>query len=245
LTFIHILVYTNICMKVGLIRCLLIVLFALGCKIHAPTVERVDAETVILLHGMGRTRAAMYLMACRFEHAGYSVYNFPYDDKNKTLDELSTELLVFIEKNVTTPRYHLVGHSLGNIVIRNAFRQKFSVGLGRIVMLAPPNQPALLAKVLKNNFIYKWRTGDSGQKLANDEFYRTLPIPTAEFGIIAGNKGQNLTFSEDNDGIITVESSKLQGSQDWVEVNHSHTFIMNAKDTFRLCHHFIKFGSFQ
>ena len=42
-------------------------------------------------------------------------------------------------------------------------------------------------------------TGDSGQKLSEEEFYRNLPVPTVPFGVIAGDKGQRLTFNEPND----------------------------------------------
>jgi triacylglycerol lipase len=112
-------------------------------------------------------------------------------------------------------------------------------------MLAPPNQPAHLAKLLTKNLIYRWFTGDSGQKLSEEEFYRDLPAPTVPFGVIAGDKGQSLTFSEPNDAVVTVESTKLEGMADWLLLHHGHTFIMNCKDTFEYCQHFIERGRFK
>ena len=202
-------------------------------------------ETVVLLHGQGRTRLSMVILSKRFRSAGYQTLNFPYNQTIRSLDEISGQLHEFIRKKVKTSSYHLIGHSLGNIIIRNAFRKDYPAGLGKIVMLAPPNQPAHLAKRFKKNLIYRMFTGDSGQKLSEEKFYRDLPIPTVPFGVIAGDKGQRLTFSEPNDGVVTVESTKLEGMADWILLHHGHTFIMNCKDTFDHCERFIEFGRFK
>lgn len=201
--------------------------------------------TVVLLHGQGRTRLSMVILSKRFRSAGYQTLNFPYNQTIRSLDEISGQLVEFIGQKVKTSDYHLIGHSLGNVIIRNAFRKDYPDGLGKIVMLAPPNQPAHLAKYFKKNLIYRMFTGDSGQKLSEEKFYRDLPIPRVPFGVIAGDKGQRLTFSEPNDGVVTVESTKLEGMADWVLLHHGHTFIMNCKDTFEHCVRFIESGRFK
>ena len=202
-------------------------------------------DTVVLLHGQGRTRLSMVILSMRFRSAGYQTLNFPYNQPTDSLDEISGQLIEFIGKKVKTSNYHLIGHSLGNVIIRNAFRKEYPDGLGKIVMLAPPNQPAHLAKRLKKNPVYRKFTGDSGQKLSEEEFYRDLPVPTVPFGVIAGDKGQSLTFSEPNDGVVSVESTKLEGMADWLLLHHGHTFIMNCKDTFEYCQRFIERGRFK
>ena len=201
--------------------------------------------TIILLHGQGRTRLSMVILSKRFRSAGYQTLNFPYNQTIDSLEEISGQLHEFIRKKVKTSSYHLIGHSLGNVIIRNAFRKEYPAGLGKIVMLAPPNRPAHLAKRLKKNLLYRWFTGDSGQKLSEEEFYRELPVPTVPFGVIAGDKGQSLTFSEPNDAVVTVESTKLDGMADWILLHHGHTFIMNCKDTFEHCQRFIERGRFK
>lgn len=202
-------------------------------------------ETVVILHGMGRTRASMAVLAARFKAAGYETLSFPYGTAADTLEETTEALAGYLEKRVKTERYHFVAHSLGNVIIRNALRRKLRPGLGRIVMLAPPNKPARLAKLLRENPIFRWRTGDSGRKLSEDEFYKTLPTPPVEFGVIAGDKGQKMTFDGPNDGVVDVEGTKLAGMKDFVIVHHTHTFMMNAKDTFSLSRRFLESGSFE
>lgn len=211
----------------------------------APAQTAPERETVVLLHGMGRTRASMAILAQRFKKAGYETLNFPYTQKGTPLDDLSASLAAYIEGHVRTPRYHLVAHSLGNIVIRNALRKSLKPGLGRIVMLAPPNNAVPLAKRLKDNGLYRWITHDSGQKLSEEAFYEGLPVPTVEFGIIAGDRGNNLTSKGPNDGILDVELTKLPGMKDFVTVHHTHSLIMNAKDTFVYAKRFIETGAFE
>ena len=218
------------------IACLLL---TAGCA-----VEDMKEQTVVILHGMGRTRASVLILEKRFARAGYRTLNFPYSEARRSMDDISNDLLEYIEQKVETPRYHLVAHSLGNIIIRNAFRKKFPPGLGRIVMLAPPNRPAELAGKLKDNLLYRLITGDSGRKLADPEFYTDLPIPTVPFGVIAGDRALIPAHDRPSDGVVTVESTKLDGMADWVRVHHTHTFIMNSKDTFELCRRFLETGRF-
>jgi hypothetical protein len=71
-----------------------------------------------------------------------------------------------------------------------------------------------------------------------------LPVPTVEFGIIAGRKGQSISFEEPNDGVVLVESTKLEGMSDWIVLERTHTFIMTAEDTFEYCRRFLETGSF-
>jgi triacylglycerol lipase len=211
---------------------------------HSMPPDNPDRETVILLHGMGRSQLSMYVLGRRFEAADYNVHHFDYDDRKNTVAEISAQLKRHISETVVSKKYHLIGHSLGNIVIRHGFNEAYPAGLGRIVMLCPPNQKPYMAKLLQENFIYRLWTGVCGQELASHDFYQNLPIPKVDFGIIAGNKGQNLTFSEANDAVITVESTRLKGSKDWIVLPHAHTFIMNFEDTFKNARNFLKSGTF-
>lgn len=203
------------------------------------------AETVVLVHGLGRTRASMLVLYMRLSDAGYRVANFPYNHAGDSLDEISAQLLEFIGSDAERGRYHLIGHSLGNVIIRNAFRTGYPPGLGRIVMLAPPNRPAHLAESLEGTTLYRWIAGDSGQQLASEEFYRELPVPDVDFGVIAGDRGHSLTFDEPNDGVIAVATTRLDGMADFLVLHHTHTFLMNTRDTFDRCLTFLRHGRFE
>ena len=188
----------------------------------------------------------MVVLRQRLRGCGYRTVSFAYSSRKNTLDQITASLVDTVRRKVETPRYHLVAHSLGNVIIRNGFQNAYPKGLARVVMLAPPNQPAQLARVLRDKKLYRLLTGDSGQRLADDEFYRTLPVPDVEFGVVAGSKSlTGLLRGEANDGVVTVESTKLDGMSDWVLVHHTHTFMMNSRDTFELVRNFLRVGRFQ
>lgn len=201
-------------------------------------------ETVVLLHGMGRSRASMWPLAQRLRGAGFQTRNFPYSSTLHRFETLVGDLHDFIVERVKTPRYHLVGHSLGNILIRARFRVGYPSGLTRIVMLAPPNHVPQLAQRFQGCPPFHWWTGESGRLLASEVFYESLPIPSVEFGVIAGDKGQYITFDEPNDRVITVESTRLDGMSDHLVVHDAHTFIMNSRATARATVAFLREGQF-
>ncbi|MBI3297433.1 MAG: hypothetical protein HYZ75_04675 [Elusimicrobia bacterium] len=225
-------------MSLSLALCLLLSLSAVAEA--SPSAH----ETVILLHGMGRTRLSMLVLAWRLRRAGFRTISFPYNHAIDTLPEISGQLKGLIAKEARGGRYHLVGHSLGNIIIREGFRDGYSEGLGRIVMLAPPNGPARMAAKLKENLLYSWITGDSGQKLSSVEFYAGLPVPDVEFAVIAGERGTSLLSKNPNDGIILAETTKLDGMKSFALLRKTHTFIMNSAETARLTALFLREGRF-
>lgn len=212
---------------------------ARGASLAAPR-----GETIVLLHGMGRTRISLKLLEGRLRAMGYETANFPYGTAGATLEENTAALHEFIEAEVKTERYHLLGHSLGNVIIRDGFRRGYRPGLTRVVMLAPPNQRPALAALLRDNFVFRRITGDSGQRLAEADFFDSLPRPDVEFGVIAGSRGLRIYLDEPNDGIVTTKGTRLEGMADWLVVNRTHTFIMNAPETARLCERFFETGDF-
>lgn len=187
-------------------------------------------RTVFLLHGMGRTRLSMLVLALHLHRAGYRPVAFPYNQATQTLDEATASLLDWTARK-GGGAYDMVGHSLGGVIIRNGFKTGYPPGLGRVVLLAPPNSPAGLARRLRGFPPYRWLTGDCGQKLADPRFYAGLPVPGVEFAVIAGSRGTRLLSDEPNDGILPVETTRLAGMREFSVVRHSHTFLMNAADT--------------
>ncbi len=202
------------------------------------------AETVVLLHGLGRTRASLLVLQMHLRRAGFRTLNFPYRASNASLQGISESLITYLRDHVETPRFHLVGHSLGNIIARLGFSVGYPEGLRHIVMIAPPNQPARLAMRLRDNALFRMWAGDAGQKLGDEAFYEQLPVPSVPFGVIAGSSGQSVTFDEPNDGIVALERTKLQDMADWVEVPNVHTFIMNSRATRDHVVSFLRHGTF-
>lgn len=216
--------------------------------VEAPEHEEpasAEREAVVLLHGLGRTPVSMLWLGRRLAKLGFEIRTFGYvAASGETIDAMAARLKRAILERVEARRYHLVGHSLGGIIIRAGFRTPWPPELGRVVMLAPPNQPPQLARMVGDNALFRVLTGRAGASLADEAFYADLPRPTVEFGVIAGTSGQKMTFDEPNDGIVSVAGTRLEGMADFLEVPRVHTFIMNAPEVAMATAAFLRCGRF-
>lgn len=200
---------------------------------------------VFLLHGMGRTPASMWLLAWRLRQAGHQPSLFAYAVSLKALDEivakLRTQIAATLDQDRRSagaedePAYAVIGHSLGNLLTRLA-SPELPAGFCRFLQLAPPNQSPATARLLRDQKIFQAITQDAGRKLADEDFFATLPVPEVPTLILAGDAGPRQSFlpfhGEPNDGVLSVEETRLPGVAHLV-LPAIHTFIMNRRDTTR------------
>jgi len=96
----------------------------------------------------------------------------------------------------------------------------------RIVMSGPPNHGARRAELWADSRlfrdVYEFIVGDTADKLAHGftKIEARLAIPTCEFAILAGGKGDGEGWHEkvpgDDDGVVAVEEARLVGASDFV-----------------------------
>jgi hypothetical protein len=219
-----------------------------------------QGKAVIVLHGLFRTRSAMKsLCAALADQGGYTTINVGYPstrgsvaDHAATLDSVVGSLEGFSELN-------FVAHSLGNLVVRywlgDMARQKRTLPagqkFGRMVMLAPPNDhPRIAAALLSTNLATRF-TGPASEQLATgwEGLAPNLATPPFVFGVIAGGQGKdrgyNPLLSGDNDGVVTVASTRLPQACDFRLVRVLHSFVMSDARVHELTMRFLQHGHFE
>ncbi|MGM0485982.1 MAG: esterase/lipase family protein [Planctomycetota bacterium] len=222
-------------------------------------IEDLQGNVVILLHGLGRSRASMKRMA-RFlrSHGDFTVLNFSYASTRSTLAEDAESLARVLSHLEDVERINFVAHSMGNLVVRHLLGDQLAAShgqgmdprLARVVMLAPPNHGAALAKRFQNNPLFKLVFGKGGRQFTRDwvELQERLATPYCQFGIIAGGtddgEGGNPLLDGNNDLIVTVEETRLAGARDFVVVPKGHTFIMDDDAVQEYTLRFLKHGHF-
>ncbi len=226
---------------------LLVALCVTGLAGAAPA-----AECVVTLHGLGRTRLSMALLASRLAEAGYAVHNLGYPSRSATIETLATvvgEGLAACRRDGRRP-VHFVTHSLGGILVRAWFQRGLPADLGRIVMLAPPNQGSAIVDRARDAAWFRWFTGPAGQALGTGEGAlprRLAPLPV-DVGVIAGSAVYPV-FSAwipgPDDGLVAVASTRLAGMRDFLILPHGHTFIMNSREVARQTLAFLRDGAFE
>ena len=148
-------------------------------------------------------------------------------------------------------RIHFVGFSQGAIVIRYFVTHYRVPHKGRFVMIGPPNHGSALAE---HYYHYAWFRMLYGDKAIKElfpnrkAFFKECGIPRMEFGIIAGGAGDGKGYSDrlagDDDGMVSVESARLEGARDFILLRHRHLGLVFSEDTARQTLHFIQKGTF-
>ena len=186
---------------------------------------------LLLIHGMGRTPLSLALLGRRLSRQGHSVRYFGYAAFHESFDQIVDRLVATIRATVEQHPYALIGHSLGGILARAAL-PSLANRPHHLVMLAPPNQPPMLAQRMRKQPLYRLTTRDCGSKLADQAFYAMLPHPTIHTTIIAGTAGPRGHWSpfgdRPNDGVVAVEETRLGPNTEVILVPSVHTLIMNS-----------------
>jgi pimeloyl-ACP methyl ester carboxylesterase len=210
---------------------------------------------VITLHGLGRTRRSMRKMAAYLAtECQATSLNMSYASTRRPVADHARALQHVLDNLEGVEEIHLVGHSLGSIVIRSLLAEQQRGGGGHdprirsVVMLAPPNNGAAMARLFNGNKLFELIAGSSGIELGEEEFAAQLATPRCPFGIIAastrGGKGLNPLIAGDDDLIVGVDETRLAGAHDFLIVPCTHTWIMDQSSVQQATVRFLKHGYF-
>lgn len=228
---------------------------------QAKQLAPMPSHVVIVLHGLGATRQLMGGLANVLEKKGkLTVVNVGYPSTLAKIDEHALSLASVIQHLEGVDEISFVAHSMGNLVIRHylndvalltpAARPK--IKFKRFVMIAPPNHGAMLADNLAGKQLVQMAVGKPLEQLAPsrdwNQLEERLATPDFEFGIIAGGRGDDEGYLQalpgDDDSLLTLETTKLAGASDFLQIKGIHQLLPQNKQV-RLCTlRYLKFGYF-
>jgi len=204
-------------------------------------------ETAVLVHGLWHSGGALALWARRLRRAGFEVRTFSYPSRHGGFRSASDRLDRFLG-TIPTPVIHLVGHSLGGIVIRAMFHFHPHQRPGRIVTTASPHQGSSAAVALVRHRVGRWMVGATVAELATG-VPRGWELPDRELGVIRGMRpiglGRLVTrLSGANDGLLTAEEACLPGATDEIVLPVSHTGMLLSPAVADQIAYFLQHGRF-
>jgi triacylglycerol esterase/lipase EstA (alpha/beta hydrolase family) len=214
---------------------------------------------VILLHGLMRSSVSMQgLKSFLAEQPGYQVAAIDYASSRATIAEHAEALRDVVAHLSPDVQLSFVGHSMGNIVVRHALgdwqRLNDQPTLQRVravVMIGPPNQGAAIARQLAKTGMFGMVVGAGGMELGPgwEEFESQLAIPNCPFGIIAGrlpaDSLKNPLVPGESDFVVSVEETRLEGADDFLEVPRLHSFLMDDATVQAAVANFLEHQKFQ
>lgn len=212
-------------------------------------------DYVIVLHGilMGKwhlSRLAGYLQA-----QGYEVINIDYPSRKYSIQELIKLLTQQIKNmNLDDARtIHFVGYSLGGILVRGIINQYRPNHLGHVVQIGPPNHGSEVADFLKKYFnkLYFKVCGPAGQDLGTESSELDMSLGKVNYplGVIAGNASispiSSWIIPGEDDGKVSVESTRLSGMTDHIVLPISHIFLPLRSSVHQYVHTFLQTRKFR
>ena len=212
------------------------------------------ADCVVLLHGLARSSYSFLAMETALEGIGYDVVNVDYPSIEASIEQLTTASIpAAIAGCKNTSQMHFVTHSMGGILVRYYMEHsnKKPENMGHVVMLGPPNKGSSIVDKLRDVPGYELWNGVAGTQLGAGptSIPNSLGPVGFSLGVIAGNQSISPLFSSlidgDDDGKVSVESTKVTGMADHIVIDVTHTFMMNSPAVFMQVAHFLREGRFK
>ncbi len=213
-------------------------------------------EHVVLVHGLGRRAGSMGRLKRGLEKKGYTVQIWSYPSRQHRLKDHVKAFRKWLTERAYDVPVHFVGHSLGGLIIRGALATDPPVSVGRIVMIASPNQGAGVVSKYGDQPFSRMIFGRPLEDLAEDsEAIKDLGVPDAEIGNIAGIQSfhpfnpvswLNLFHyaGHEHDGTVELANTYLEEAVDHIAIDAHHTFICDHSDVIEQTGYFLKSGNF-
>ena len=212
----------------------------------------VEKEYVILLHGINRSSSSMEKFEKHFQKNNYNTLNVDYASRKYTIEVLAERLDKKIKATIPkNAKINFVTHSMGGLLARYYIEKHQPKNLNRVVLVAPPNHGSEMADYLMNNAAYQVAFGPAGQQLGtgkNSISNKLLKTVDYNVGVIAANETidplSSYIIPGDDDGKVSIESTKIKGMKDHIILDTDHLFIVVNKDAMKQSLYFLKNGKF-
>lgn len=212
--------------------------------------------TVLFVHGLWMTGAESLLLKRHLAERGWTLRVFPYSSLTESMDRVARRCAnhaLDIARGTLQP-VHLLGHSLGGMVIYRMFEtgvlapDRFSGDFCRVVFMGTPVRGSQSARALARSGPGRRLLGAVGGGVLLDGVPDRWPF-TAQLGLIAGNRPRGLGrllahFDSPNDGTVAVSETELAGATDRCVLPVSHTGMWMSTDVATQVANFLDEGRF-
>lgn len=200
---------------------------------------------ILLVHGLWNRGWMMASMAQRLRKRGHQVRVFSYPTRADELAGHADELHRFVLQDASA-ELHLVGHSMGGLVILNMLSRHNDLPPGRVVLMGTPVRGSKVVKRLEKLPGHAFLFGKAREHLLQG--FQFSP-GAHEVGMIRGTRAFGLgqvagRQDEPNDGTVGVSETELEGLKDKVELEVSHTQMLISSEVAEQVEHFLLHGEF-
>ena len=208
-----------------------------------------NREAVVLIHGLWMPSVVMARLGQHLARlsADRQVRLFGYPSLRADLDGNIQSLFDFVEA-IDAETVHLVGHSLGGLLILKMLNSHPPSRVGRVVCLGSPLRGSSAGVRIQSL--------PGGKVVAGKSLVQALDEPLPDWqgqwplGVIAGSMGVGLGRLVDqleapHDGTISVSETRLPGISDHLVLPLNHSGLVFSPEVARQTDYFLSHGRFQ
>lgn len=205
-------------------------------------------EAIVLVHGLYvHSNWGMAVLRYRLASMGFAAFRFSYPSVAASPEHNARCLGRFLER-IQTPTIHLVGHSLGGLVIRHLFHLSPELRPGRVVTLATPHQGSSVAARLAQTSPGLFALGKSLDHGLRGDAPAWSGV--RELGVIAGSRSLGLgrmlaNLNGLNDGTVAVSEASLPNATDSVILPVTHFGMLFSAIVAHQVRQFLRSGRFE
>jgi len=209
-----------------------------------------NTQNVFLLHGYTDSAKGISWFSKQLSKNNYNIIQIEYPSFRNDISFAKDHITKMINEQLPKLEgpIHFVGHSAGGLLLRSYLQDNTVENLRHVVTMGSPARGTpyvdLLLK-LKLGFTIGPFARDLS--VAGSDFLRSLESPYYPLGVIAGTLEIPLTsklIPGDDDGLVQVESTLVEGMSDFVTVKVNHVQMKYSKKIVQQVSHFLKNGSF-
>jgi pimeloyl-ACP methyl ester carboxylesterase len=205
--------------------------------------------TIVFVHGAVVDGFEMVLLRRRLRELGYGVRQFWYQSMLKGLDHNVERLTDFITAT-EGDTIHVVGHSMGGVLIRHVFERNPDPRPGRLIAIGSP----LLDCWVGRRFLRLLPR--LGRYLIGRTVFEHVSHPRdpvwrgqREFGVIAGTYPFGIgaifpSLPRPSDGVVLINETRLEGISDHVTYRLNHFGMLFSRRCCAQIARFLALGNF-
>lgn len=206
-----------------------------------------SAESVLLLHGAWMNRWVMGYLAHALRAEGFASHSLTYRTIRDTLDVHLLRLTRRVDA-LDAERIHLIGHSLGGVLVLRYLQRAPDRRIGRAVLLGAPVAGCRAAAGLARHAGGELLMGKSASV-----WRQPIDVsvdPRFDIGVIAGTGALGLgrmvmRLPKPNDGVVCVDETKFPGMRDHLILPIGHSVMLVSRRVARQTALFLRVGAFR
>lgn len=204
-----------------------------------------EAPQILLVHGLWYRAWSMRVLAGRLRAGGLGVRTFSYATRTgRPVDHALA--LAETARGLAARELHLVGHSLGGLVILQMLRQARDLPPGKVVLLGTPLRGSVVARRSRWLPGGGMLLGRAAELLARGA--DGLPGDRA-IGMIAGVRPFGLGrlvggLEAPHDGTVAARETQHEGLAAWLQLPLTHTGLLIAPRVVTEILHFVRSATF-